>query len=256
MIRDDVVIDKIGPLVYVVKRRLLTNGRSVSFDDVVCAWSLSLLSANCPNLKILNIKFGYKLYDDIQDLRNSLPDILRINSLEKLSFFHLRTEDDSFGIDYKENDTIKELKFEESALSGETLIHIATKSLHLEKLYVEGQTRDVYDWFLNIEFNEMVEILNILSVYGTIKDLQILNCVYDNIDDTIEDIENFFRSNLVPLIQAKFSNDCYIKIIYLQPDHTNLEDPEAGDLLVMLEKKVNRLEPQVTLHPYPSSVLY
>ena len=40
MTRDDVVIDKIGPSVYVVKCRLLTNGRSVSFDDVVCAWSL------------------------------------------------------------------------------------------------------------------------------------------------------------------------------------------------------------------------
>merc|ERR1719412_909485 len=174
-------------------------------DGIINRIIINLLSANCPNLKILNIKFGYKLYDDIQDLRNSLPDILRINSLEKLSFLHLRTEDDSFGIDYKENSTIKELRFEESALSGETLIHIATKSLHLEKLYVEGQTRDVYDWFLNIEFNEMVEILNILSVYGTIKDLQILNCVYDNIDDTVEDIENFFRSNLVPLIQSKFS---------------------------------------------------
>ena len=29
--RDDVVIDKIGPSVYVVKRRLLTNGPSVPF---------------------------------------------------------------------------------------------------------------------------------------------------------------------------------------------------------------------------------
>ena len=44
--RDDVVIDKIGPSVYVVKHRLLTNGRSVYFDYVVCAWSLKTNSHN------------------------------------------------------------------------------------------------------------------------------------------------------------------------------------------------------------------
>ena len=45
--RDDIVIDKIGPSVFVVKRRLLTNGRSVYFEDVVCAWPLLLVTKNC-----------------------------------------------------------------------------------------------------------------------------------------------------------------------------------------------------------------
>ena len=40
MTLDDVVIDRISPSVYVIKRRLLTDGGSVSFDDVVCEWPL------------------------------------------------------------------------------------------------------------------------------------------------------------------------------------------------------------------------
>ena len=207
---------------------------------------IKFLSQNCPNLKVINLRGDEEFYED--DVSASLPDILRINSLERLSFFQLNVDDNDGDIfqDKHFQDNLKELKFEKCAIWAENLLDISGKHFQLEKLYIEGKTKDPYYRFLNISCSQMEEILDKLSKQITIRDLQILNCVSYN-----DDFEKNFREKYVPIIQSKFSKHCYIKITYC--DQLELEDlnPENDNTLFLLEKKANQPEAYVTVQSYP-----
>ena len=227
---------------------LCINGEDINgiFNPIVSNRLIRLILQNCPSLKFINLRGDEEFYEE--NISNSLPDILKISSLERLSFFRLNVDDndgDIFqGIDFQDN--LKELKFEQCAIWAENLLNITGKHFQLEKLYIEGKIKDPYYRFLNISCSQMEEILNRLSKQITIKDLQILNCVYYE-----DDFEKNFREKYMPIIQSKFSKNCYIKITYC--DQLELEDlnPENDNKLYMLEKETNQSEPYVSVHPYP-----
>ena len=225
-----------------------------------------MLNQNCPNLITINVGDDYKLLNPYDNLFSSIQNV---KSLKKLTFFKLNS--DGIGEDIKETSTLKVLKFLRCALIANDVLNIARKCYNLEELYIEGKTTmgtvknfGDYDYnnpvpYLFIELESVKEILNEISANGAMKNLQILNvCLIRSANEneseiSIDDIEKFAKTNFVPIIESKFQTDCYIKIIFLEPNHPKLEEQEdsvESESLVMLERKVNQ-KPKVFVQPYP-----
>ena len=231
-----------------------------------------ILSRNFPNLESIIVDaYNLMISDNTEGYNISTTgSIQNIKCLKKLTFRRLNSND--FGEKFRDNSTLKYLKFENCALSGNDLLNIARKCCELETLYIAGKIfRENQKYLypspillhLCVQLEQMNEILKEISVNGALKNLQILNvCLIRSIhsfesDITSKDIEKFAKLNFLPIIESNFAMDCYIKICFLEPNHPKQEGHilrfGKGQSLVMLEKKINQ-KPQVTVYPYPTTM--